>query len=260
MPAAGSFAPVRGIVRRVGRALALVLLSLLPVAPVNGQPRPATPALAACVTRAGGEDAAAFLAFDAELRAALAAGDASLVTLLTAFPLRITDGTARVLVADAASLAGRGAQGLPAAVRAEVSAAPLDALICRFDGIGYAGGQLGRPGNHEAPCASGLPRSPCRRWPRRPRRRRRRSASPVARPRSGWSSTPRSPARRGCAAGPARTRSPRRPTSTCTAACRRPRAPAPARRTCAHRRRQRDYALGEIRCGRRRRRPARSAG
>lgn len=98
-------------------------------------------ALGACLARAGTTDEAAFVAFDHELRSALAAPDPAILALLAAYPLRVNqNGTTSIH--DARTLSERATRVFPPALRTKVLATATKDLVCTSNGIGYGSGAL----------------------------------------------------------------------------------------------------------------------
>lgn len=95
-----------------------------------------------CLARAGASDEAAFLEFHGELRAAAASPDATLFSLLADYPLRVNDGGATTLVADARTLSSRMGEIFSSATRERVLNTKVEDLICTNGGIGYGRGGL----------------------------------------------------------------------------------------------------------------------
>jgi hypothetical protein len=89
------------------------------------------------------DDPESFLLFDRELRHALSTIDATSMSMLVQFPLRVNGGKGGTISLDSpAALQARFLEVFPAGVRSAVLAQKLTDLICRTDGIGYGSGKV----------------------------------------------------------------------------------------------------------------------
>ena len=98
--------------------------------------------LSQCLTAIGASEEEMFLAFDSELRLALAANDPTYLTLLARYPLRVNDSGGVINIADAATLYSKSDTVFPEVLRSQVLDTDLADLICNSSGIGYGNGRL----------------------------------------------------------------------------------------------------------------------
>jgi hypothetical protein len=102
-----------------------------------------------------------FLAFDRELREALAKQDAGMMALMVKYPLRVNDERGSYYIHDAASLDGRIQEIFTSAVRDTVLKERSDTVWCNYTGITYGNGVLwiNLTGDHYAVQTVNLPTS-----------------------------------------------------------------------------------------------------
>lgn len=90
----------------------------------------------------GAKSAKAFLAFDSDLRNAIAKEDVGKVALLVYFPLRVNDEKGSFYIHDASSLQGRFQDVFPAGVRQTILNSAIDSTFCNSEVINYAQDEL----------------------------------------------------------------------------------------------------------------------
>ena len=125
---------------RVRRPALAVLLACLGPAGVGTTAHAQWPTQ--CAEATGVADEQAILAFDGELRLALAADDPTYLTLLSRYPLRVNEAGGAIYVADAATLHSQADAVFPDVLRSQVLGAAAMDPVCSSSGIGYANGRL----------------------------------------------------------------------------------------------------------------------
>src|SRR5262249_28861215 len=76
--------------------------------------------IGSCIERIGGQDQAAFVPFDRELRSPLSSSDPTLLALLAFYPLHINDADGRTSIDNAATLYRKAARIFPEELRKNV--------------------------------------------------------------------------------------------------------------------------------------------
>jgi hypothetical protein len=90
----------------------------------------------------GATDAKSFLAFDKELRAAIAKQDSAAMSVLVKYPLRVNTGRGNISIDDPAALQARFQEIFTAAVRKAIVDQKIEEIFCRDEGAMYGSGQV----------------------------------------------------------------------------------------------------------------------
>jgi len=90
----------------------------------------------------GARDTKGFLAFDKELRAAIARQDPVALAFLVKFPLRVNSYTGKYSLDDPAALQSHFQKVFPLAVRSAILDQKLEDFFCNYEGVSYGSGEV----------------------------------------------------------------------------------------------------------------------